>query len=83
MGRDRLAAAVGANYLEPGKDLLVIDAEALSYELIDASTCWGNAPGMTTRLGHEPVAKKYLFWWWNRKHPSGRERIRKQPFRLE
>ena len=35
LGKDRLAAAVGANYLEPGKDLLVIDAgTAITYELI-------------------------------------------------
>ena len=38
LGKDRLAAAVGANYLQPGKDLLVIDAgTAITYELIDAS----------------------------------------------
>ena len=33
LGKDRLAAAVGANYLQPGKDLLVIDAgTAITYE---------------------------------------------------
>ena len=54
LGRDRLAAAVGANYLQPGKDLLVIDAgTAITYELIDASGSYlgGNiSPGMTTRF---------------------------------
>ena len=54
LGRDRLAAAVGANYLQPGKDLLVIDAgTAITYELIEASGTYvgGNiSPGMTTRF---------------------------------
>lgn len=54
LGKDRLAAAVGANYLEPGKDLLVIDAgTAITYELIEASGTFlgGNiSPGMTTRF---------------------------------
>lgn len=54
LGRDRLAAAVGANYLHPGKNLLVIDAgTAITYELIDASGAYlgGNiSPGMTTRF---------------------------------
>lgn len=54
LGKDRLAAVVGANYLQPGKDLLVIDAgTAITYELIDASgTYWGGniSPGMTTRF---------------------------------
>ena len=49
-----MAAAVGANYLEPGKDLLVIDAgTAITYELIEASGAYlgGNiSPGMTTRF---------------------------------
>ena len=41
LGKDRLAAAVGANYLQPEKDLLVIDAgTAITYELIDASFRW-------------------------------------------
>ena len=47
LGKDRLAAAVGANYLQPGKDLLVIDAgTAITYELIDAS---GSYLGGTVR----------------------------------
>lgn len=54
LGRDRLAAVVGANYLQPGKDLLVIDAgTAITYELMDASGTFlgGNiSPGMTTRF---------------------------------
>lgn len=54
LGRDRLAAAVGANFLQPGKDLLVIDAgTAITYEWIEASGTFmgGNiSPGMTTRF---------------------------------
>ena len=39
LGKDRLAAAVGANYLQPEKDLLVIDAgTAITYELIGTDT---------------------------------------------
>lgn len=54
LGRDRLAAVVGANYLQPGKSLLVIDAgTAITYELVDASGTFlgGNiSPGLTTRF---------------------------------
>ncbi|MDR1356760.1 MAG: type III pantothenate kinase [Tannerellaceae bacterium] len=54
LGKDRLAAVVGANYLKPGKNILVIDAgTAITYELIDASGAYlgGNiSPGMTTRF---------------------------------
>ena len=54
LGKDRLAAAVGAHYLQPGKDLLVIDAgTAITYEVIEASGVYlgGNiSPGMTTRF---------------------------------
>nr|WP_203583310.1 type III pantothenate kinase [Parabacteroides sp. 52] len=54
LGRDRLAAAVGANYLRPRQDLLVIDAgTAITYELIEASGLFvgGNiSPGMGTRF---------------------------------
>ncbi len=54
LGKDRLAAAVGANYLQPGKNLLVIDAgTAITYELVEASGTYvgGNiSPGMTTRF---------------------------------
>lgn len=54
LGRDRLAAVVGATFLQPGKDLLVIDAgTAITYELVEASGVYlgGNiSPGMTTRF---------------------------------
>jgi type III pantothenate kinase len=54
LGKDRIAAVVGANYLQPGHDILVIDAgTAVTYELIDASGTYlgGNiSPGMTTRF---------------------------------
>lgn len=54
LGMDRLAAVVGAQYLCPGKDLLVIDAgTALTYEFIDAAGCYhgGNiSPGIYTRF---------------------------------
>lgn len=54
LGRDRLAAAVGANALRPEADLLVVDAgTAITYELIEASGVYvgGNiSPGMETRF---------------------------------
>jgi type III pantothenate kinase len=54
LGRDRLAAVVGAHYLHPGKNILVIDAgTAITYELLEASGIYrgGNiSPGMTTRF---------------------------------
>ncbi|MDR1723594.1 MAG: type III pantothenate kinase [Tannerella sp.] len=54
LGNDRVAAAVGANYLQPGKNLLVIDAgTAITYEVVEASGTYkgGNiSPGMTTRF---------------------------------
>lgn len=54
LGKDRLAAVVGAHYLQPGKDLLVIDAgTAITYEVVEASGVYkgGNiSPGMTTRF---------------------------------
>ncbi len=54
LGMDRLAAVVGANYVSPGKDLLVIDAgTALTYEFIDAEgRYWGGniSPGIYTRF---------------------------------
>ncbi|MDR1160899.1 MAG: type III pantothenate kinase [Tannerellaceae bacterium] len=54
LGKDRLAAAVGAHYLEPGRDILVIDAgTAITYELIEATGVYlgGNiSPGMATRF---------------------------------
>ncbi len=54
LGRDRVAAVVGAHYLKPDCPLLVIDAgTAITYDLIDADgTYWGGniSPGMTTRF---------------------------------
>ncbi|MBO5659785.1 MAG: type III pantothenate kinase [Bacteroidaceae bacterium] len=54
LGADRLAAAVGARSLKPGKDLLIIDAgTCITYEVIDAKgNYWGGniAPGMQMRL---------------------------------
>jgi type III pantothenate kinase len=54
LGKDRLAAVVGAHYLRPGEDLLVIDAgTAITYEWLDASGVYrgGNiSPGMSTRF---------------------------------
>ena len=54
LGRDRIAVAVGANYLQPERDLLVIDAgTAITYEVIVSPGVYlgGNiSPGMTTRF---------------------------------
>ena len=54
LGLDRLAAAVGAITLFPGKDLLVIDAgTAITYDLIDRKKRFlgGNiSPGLKTRF---------------------------------
>jgi type III pantothenate kinase len=54
LGKDRLAAVVGANYLKPERNLLVIDAgTAITYELIDSEGRYkgGNiSPGLTTRF---------------------------------
>ena len=54
LGMDRLAAVVGANYLLPNKDLLVIDAgTALTCEFIDAQgRYWGGniSPGIYVRF---------------------------------
>lgn len=54
LGKDRIAAVVGASYLQPGKNLLVIDAgTAITYEVIEASGVYrgGNiSPEMTTRF---------------------------------
>lgn len=63
LGVDRIAAAVGACSLKPGKDLLIIDAgTCITYEVIDArGNYWGGniAPGMHMRLHslHEHTAK--------------------------
>jgi type III pantothenate kinase len=54
LGSDRLAAAVGASILKPGKDILIIDAgTCITYDVIDANkNYWGGniAPGMQMRL---------------------------------
>ena len=54
LGADRLAAAVGASILKPGKDILIIDAgTCITYDVIDAKkNYWGGniAPGMQMRL---------------------------------
>ena len=54
LGRDRIAVAVGANYLQPHKDILVIDAgTAITYEVIESTGIYlgGNiSPGMMVRF---------------------------------
>ena len=54
LGKDRIAAVVGANYLNPGRDALVIDAgTAITFELLEAAGIYkgGNiSPGLTTRF---------------------------------
>ncbi len=54
LGQDRIAAAVGANYLFPGSDLLVIDAgTAITYDVVDRQNRYlgGNiSPGLETRF---------------------------------
>lgn len=54
LGRDRLAAVVGAHSIKPGHNLLVIDAgTAITYEFLNAEGCYmgGNiSPGMKTRF---------------------------------
>jgi type III pantothenate kinase len=54
LGKDRLAAIVGASYLKPDQNILVIDAgTAITYDFIDSAQNYqgGNiAPGLTMRL---------------------------------
>lgn len=54
LGKDRLAAVVAANYLQPHKDVLIIDAgTAITYDVVESSGSFvgGNiSPGMTTRF---------------------------------
>ncbi len=54
LGKDRLAAVIGASWLMPGTDLLVIDAgTAITYDFIDSEGVYhgGNiAPGLSLRL---------------------------------
>ena len=54
LGRDRIAAAVGANFLQPQKNILVIDAgTAITFDIVETPGVYlgGNiSPGMTTRF---------------------------------
>ena len=54
LGKDRIAAVVGAYYLQPNRNILIIDAgSCITYELLEASGSYlgGNiSPGMTTRF---------------------------------
>lgn len=54
LGKDRLAAVVGAAFLRPNHDILVIDAgTAITYDFIDAQHIyWGGniSPGINLRL---------------------------------
>jgi type III pantothenate kinase len=54
LGKDRIAAAVGANELFPGQNLLIIDAgTAITYELVTEGNCYlgGNiSPGLEMRF---------------------------------
>lgn len=63
LGTDRLAAVVGANYLKPGRDILVVDiGTCVTFDFISAEGCYegGNiSPGPTMRLKalHEFTAR--------------------------
>lgn len=54
LGYDRLAAAIGANYLQPNRNLLIIDAgSAITYDFVTDTNHYigGNiAPGLKMRL---------------------------------
>ena len=54
LGKDRIAAVVGAHFLQPGQNVLVIDAgTAITYELLEASGVYKGgtiSPGLTTRF---------------------------------
>lgn len=54
LGRDRLAAVVGAAWIYPGRNILVIDAgTAITYDFVEAGSIYrgGNiAPGLDLRL---------------------------------
>ena len=54
LGKDRIAAVVGANFLQPNRDVLVIDAgTAITYDMVESTGTFigGNiSPGMTTRF---------------------------------
>jgi type III pantothenate kinase len=63
LGKDRLAVVIGANYLYPGKDILVIDAgSAITFDFINEKGEYigGNiAPGLSMRFKalHEYTSK--------------------------
>jgi type III pantothenate kinase len=54
LGKDRLAVVVGASFIKPETDILVVDAgTAITYDFIDANKVyWGGniAPGLNLRL---------------------------------
>ena len=54
LGKDRIAAVAGAGHLQPGKNILIIDAgTAITYEILEMSGAYkgGNiSPGLTTRF---------------------------------
>lgn len=54
LGKDRLAAIIGASYLKPNSDVLVVDAgTAITYDFADADlNYWGGniSPGIDLRL---------------------------------
>ncbi|MCQ2200286.1 MAG: type III pantothenate kinase [Paludibacteraceae bacterium] len=53
LGRDRLAACAGANFLKPNEDLLIIDiGTAITYDFVSGGVYLGGniAPGMQMRL---------------------------------
>lgn len=54
LGKDRLAAAIGANYIFPNQDIIIIDAgTAITYEFVNAKNQYLGGyitPGIQTRL---------------------------------
>ncbi|MBP6230610.1 MAG: type III pantothenate kinase [Paludibacteraceae bacterium] len=54
LGLDRLAVAVGANYLHPARNILIIDAgTAITYEFVDETNTYQGgsiSPGVKTRF---------------------------------
>ena len=54
LGKDRIAAVIGAKHLQPDRNILVIDAgTAITYEVLEMSGAYigGNiSPGLTTRF---------------------------------
>ena len=64
LGKDRIAAVTGANYLKPGQNILVIDAgTAITYEVLEMNGIYkgGNiSPGMITRFRSLNLLTKQL-----------------------